>query len=196
MEERKLTEGIFKKTNKPARIAIWISIVLFVVLYIISGLVEHVFVPWIVLFDDESPMIIWYFLGIPLIILAFVFKWWMGSCELTVTNKRVFGKAGFGKRVDLPMDMISSVGSGIFDNVSVATSSGRISFWFIDNKEEVYNVLSDVLLNRQERTTHTVSHQEANPSITDELKKYKELLDSGIITQEEFDAKKRQLLGL
>ena len=30
----------------------------------------------------------------------------------------------------------------------------------------------------------------------DDLKKYKELLDSGIITQEEFDAKKKQLLGL
>ena len=30
----------------------------------------------------------------------------------------------------------------------------------------------------------------------DELKKYKELLDQGIITQEEFDAKKKQLLGL
>lgn len=30
----------------------------------------------------------------------------------------------------------------------------------------------------------------------DELKKYKDLLDAGIITQEEFDAKKKQLLGL
>lgn len=30
----------------------------------------------------------------------------------------------------------------------------------------------------------------------DELKKYKELLDSGVITQEEFDTKKKQLLGL
>ena len=29
-----------------------------------------------------------------------------------------------------------------------------------------------------------------------ELKKFKELLDMGIITQEEFDAKKKQLLGL
>lgn len=38
------------------------------------------------------------------------------------------------------------------------------------------------------------------PKITlgtaDELKTYKELLDSGVITQEEFDAKKKQLLGL
>jgi predicted Zn-dependent peptidase len=33
-------------------------------------------------------------------------------------------------------------------------------------------------------------------STADELKKFKELLDSGVITQEEFDAKKKQLLGL
>ena len=35
-----------------------------------------------------------------------------------------------------------------------------------------------------------------SPSNADELKKYKELLDAGVITQEEFDAKKKQLLGL
>ena len=33
-------------------------------------------------------------------------------------------------------------------------------------------------------------------SAADEIKKYKELLDMGVITQEEFDAKKKQLLGL
>lgn len=36
--------------------------------------------------------------------------------------------------------------------------------------------------------------QQSSPA--DEIKKYKELLDMGIITQEEFDAKKKQLLGL
>ena len=35
-----------------------------------------------------------------------------------------------------------------------------------------------------------------NNSAADELKKFKELLDLGIITQDEFDAKKKQLLGL
>lgn len=35
-----------------------------------------------------------------------------------------------------------------------------------------------------------------NLSITNELKQYKELLDSGIITQEEFEEKKRQFLDL
>ena len=33
-------------------------------------------------------------------------------------------------------------------------------------------------------------------SAADELKKFKELLDVGIISQEEFEAKKKQLLGL
>lgn len=36
----------------------------------------------------------------------------------------------------------------------------------------------------------------AGQSAADELKKYKELLDSGTITQEEFDAKKMQIFGL
>ena len=40
-------------------------------------------------------------------------------------------------------------------------------------------------------TVHSVGF-----SCADEILKYKELMDDGIITQEEFDAKKKQLLGL
>ena len=40
------------------------------------------------------------------------------------------------------------------------------------------------------------SSANTNIGVADELKKYKELLDSGVISQEEFDAKKKQLLGL
>ena len=35
-----------------------------------------------------------------------------------------------------------------------------------------------------------------NNTAADEILKFKDLLDKGIITQEEFDAKKKQLLGL
>ena len=39
--------------------------------------------------------------------------------------------------------------------------------------------------------------QEKNKnSSVEELKQYKELLDNGVITQEEFEAKKKQLLGI
>ena len=44
-------------------------------------------------------------------------------------------------------------------------------------------------INAQQNGSSTVSS-------ADELKKFKELLDMGIITQEEFDTKKKQLLGL
>lgn len=43
-------------------------------------------------------------------------------------------------------------------------------------------------------TNNTVVQAALSPA--EELKKFKELLDLGIITQEEFDTKKKQLLGL
>ena len=45
-------------------------------------------------------------------------------------------------------------------------------------------------------TKAVVEEKKAEDSATDELKKFKVLLDQGIITQEEFDAKKKELLGL
>ena len=47
-----------------------------------------------------------------------------------------------------------------------------------------------------ESNAATSSVVQAALSPAEELKKFKELLDMGVITQEEFDAKKRQLLGL
>lgn len=53
-------------------------------------------------------------------------------------------------------------------------------------------------LNRDESDVITQYRAKNEPAVStaDELKKIKELLDMGIITQEEFDAKKKQLLGL
>ena len=47
---------------------------------------------------------------------------------------------------------------------------------------------------KQQKTAPVMVAGALSPA--DELKKFKELLDAGIITQEEFDAKKKQLLGL
>ena len=57
----------------------------------------------------------------------------------------------------------------------------------IPQKEE-----SVVQIESQQKGRHMV----AATSSADEIKQFKELLDSGIISQEEFDAKKKQLLGL
>ena len=43
---------------------------------------------------------------------------------------------------------------------------------------------------------NSAGNNNSSPSAADEIKKFKDLLDAGIITQEEFDTKKKQLLGL
>lgn len=136
---------------------------------------------------------------LPAVVVAAIVFFGTARCSMTITDKRVFGKAAFGKRVDLPMDSVSAVATSALKGLAVATSSGRISFFDIANQEEMHKILSDLLIERQDKQKNVVSapmsHAESSSS-ADELKKYKDLLDSGVISQEEFDEKKKQLLGL
>lgn len=145
---------------------------------------------------------IWY----DLLVMAgcFFVMWGIGAIiykmfsktEMIVTDKRVYGTAKFGKRVDLPLDSISAVGTSAFKGIGVTTSSGAIKFRFIKNRDELHSEVSKLLIERQNKSTATISSNISSASNADELKKYKELLDGGIISQEEFNAKKKQLLGL
>ena len=134
---------------------------------------------------------------LPFVVVSIILHFMVNKTELIVTDKRVYGNAMFGKRVDLPVDSISAVGTSMLKGIAVATSSGRIKFLGISNRDEIHKVLSDLIVGRQEKPiSNTVVKQEVQQSSADELKKYKELFDQGIISQEEFDAKKKQLLGL
>ncbi len=73
--------------------------------------------------------------------------------------------------------------------------------WNVGRKSEVTNELMEEIKNyiqekiRASKNPHpSITTQALSPA--EELKKFKELLDAGILTQEEFDAKKKQLLGL
>ena len=136
-------------------------------------------------------------MALPVFIVFLIVYLGMKKCELTVTDKRVYGVAAFGKRVDLPFDMISAVGTSMFKGISVTTSSGSIKFGMIKNRDKIHSEISKLLIDRQSKpTANTTIKQEIPQSNAEELKKYKDLLDSGTITQDEFDAKKKQLLGL
>lgn len=131
-------------------------------------------------------------------VLVWIYYFSISKMQLIVTNKRVYGKIAFGKQVDLPLDSISAVGTSILKGIAVCTSSGKINFLGISNRDEIYEEIKKILADRQEikvKTTAPTNITQAQSS-ADELKKFKELLDSGVITQEEFDAKKKQLLGL
>ena len=131
---------------------------------------------------------------VSLVLLIFAFS--IQKVELTVTNKRVYGATKFGKRVDLPLDSVSAVSMSSFKGIAIGTSSGRIIFKGIGNRDEIYEAINKLIIERQEKSKVEPVKQEAPASNLDEIKKLKDLLDAGIITQEEFDAKKKQLLGL
>lgn len=130
--------------------------------------------------------------------LAIVSYFGLKNHRITVTNKRVYGNTAFGKRVDIPNDSISAVATISFlKGITVASSSGKISFMLIKNSAEIHEVINTLLIERQNQSeiSEPKDHVATNGRI-EELKQYKELLDSGVITQEDFDTKKKQLLGL
>lgn len=65
--------------------------------------------------------------------------------------------------------------------------------------DKVLFVLNDISQKAQKTREASVAPEEtvsATVSVADEILKFKQLLDMGVITQEEFDAKKKQLLGI
>ena len=131
------------------------------------------------------------FIGLVLLIML--------MCDLVVTTKRVYGMVWPGKRIDLPLNHISALGVTFFKRIRISTSSGNIKFGCLKNAFEIHSVISYLLANQQQEVKPLVREVQKTQTVlsnADELKKYKELLDMDAITQEEYDLKKKQLLGL
>lgn len=125
-----------------------------------------------------------------LIGIILFFKW--RKISLTVTDKRVYGSNSSGKRVDLPLDAVSAISLVKKSAVAVTTASGAIKFGFLKNAEEVHATVSDLLIQRQSQPRGAAPAVSADAA--DQLKKFKALLDDGVITQAEFEEKKKALL--
>ena len=160
------------------------------------GFILMLFLPTIDLNAGSEPALLVGILAAVLIIIGLVFYISISKCKMTVTDKRIYGTAGWGKRVDLPLDSVSSVGTSMLGGIAVGTSSGRISFVAMKKRDEIHSMLSKLIVERQNNTNTSSANNSNTMSSAEEIKKYKDLLDSGIITQEEFDTKKKQLLGL
>lgn len=78
-----------------------------------------------------------------------------------------------------------------------------ITTWIEVPAEKKEGVIQEILNGNYDRKKEEIAEKapieiqtSKNYSSADEIEKFKGLLDKGIITQEEFDAKKKQLLGL
>ena len=123
--------------------------------------------------------------------------------SFVVTNKRlVWGRkiAFTSECQSLDLDNLETTS---FAKHSPYTNFGAITIKTIANQyvismglkaaEEVNSVLPNALQELKNKSKETVTPV---TSAADEILKFKSLLDMGAITQEEFDAKKKQLLGL
>mgnify|MGYP004588232265 FL=1 len=139
--------------------------------------------------------------GIIIIVAGLFIKVNTEKCEITVTNKRIFGKPAHNKEVDIPWNQITGLHSCFFDGISIASIGNICNFYCMENHEEVMKAISYILANpqgmnvsstRRDKTSTTNSSTEKS----EQLIYFKSLFDNGIITQEEFNAKKKEILGL
>ena len=112
--------------------------------------------------------------------------------ELSILDNAIIGKKSNGKTVQFLLKDIKSVETTKKHGLKIMGSGIRYDIHLIQNAEEMKNIMMDMLAEVQhEQPVMAVVGSSAN-----DIKEYKELLDAGIITQEEFDAKNKQLLGL
>ena len=126
---------------------------------------------------------------------------WIMLC----TNKRILHIDKKRNRelqaTDIPLDTINSISyskKGIFGIISITDGATtreieNVSLitmnFFIDNVNKERQLFKEAKMNP---TTQVIN----NVSTADELMKFKQLLDMGILTPEEFEAKKKELLGI
>lgn len=128
------------------------------------------------------------------------------ASSLELTEEGISGSLkiwGVNSKLNIPLDNISSlyVKESIWDKIRsgktlvIASSSGSVKFRCVQNADEFVENVNN-LTEKRKNATKAPSSAANQVSSADELKKFKELLDAGAISQEEYDSKKKQLFGL
>ena len=132
-------------------------------------------------------------------------------CELTVTEREVSGAYTtvipiFKKTLKMPIEKIDNivVMNGLQEKLSfgkrivISSTAGKISFPFVWNADEIVEkVLASMGRKSVQDTAISAPREEQNSasSVIGKIKELSELKNAGIITEEEFELKKKELLG-
>ena len=123
---------------------------------------------------------------------------------LTITKRRILvcsGNSSHSTCIEMPIDTIESMSVEDYDLfVELHIIGRRDSFTFSENPkfiELAKKTLDTLIYNQSQKAASAETQPSSNETDTIQaLKSYKELLDAGVITQEEFEKKKAQLLNL
>lgn len=139
------------------------------------------------------------------------------QCSLSLTDKCITGcrKRRFStEEIKLPIDKIDTImaSHGFFDilrgggdTLLIRSASGVVEFPWVQNSKEFVDAtlakieefkqsVKDENQNLVSAVAKTVGANSGNSSSAQKIKELKELLDSGLITQEEFETKRKELL--
>ena len=127
-----------------------------------------------------------------------------GNVALAFTNKRLIyaqkGGALFGEQIKIiNLDQVNDIQKqpfGLtFGTIYVDTIKENVGFRvFKKNIDSIFANITEIIDDYKTTSSNNTIVQQVSGA--DELKKFKELLDAGIISNEEFEAKKKQILGL
>ena len=121
-----------------------------------------------------------------------------GGISRAVVGGLVAGPVGAVVGAGTSKHETETVGGILCLNIAVRTLSGKQIVKVYKPPRGLDAFLNQCMAGKQEKAKEEVSNDRKQPilSSADELLKWKELLEQGIITQEEFDVKKKQLLGI
>lgn len=124
--------------------------------------------------------------------------------ELVITNKAIYGEAILGvtrKKMTLPFDLIAQVNisRGLFSaEIEVINKGGSANLvikGLNKNEAEEAKALIEKYVKEASESTKEKHTPDSTASLADEIRKLNELKIEGILTDEEFQKKKEQLLN-
>jgi uncharacterized membrane protein YdbT with pleckstrin-like domain len=155
-------------------------------------------------------VVLWGALGLGLVILVWyplrAFVAWVTS-NFAVTTDRVIHREGFiAKRsMEIPLEAINDVRfqQSVFERIvgagdliiQSASEHGRNVFANVRNPEHVQRTIYEQGERNKQRMYQGRPAPPTAPSVATELERLAELRDRGVLTEEEFQAQKRRILG-
>ncbi len=149
------------------------------------------------------------FLVPALINFATAFLKW-NTTNFVITNERIISREGVAakKGIEIPLDRVNTVffNQSVFERligagdlaIESAGEGGRQTFSDVRRpnliQAEIYRVIEDFETNKLNKLANASSGGQQTESIPDQISKLDALRQQGVLTEEEFQMKKQQLL--
>lgn len=166
--------------------------------------------------DKSVPLIVAMIIGVftlPVIIITLSHLYTAKNSSLILTETGISGARGkmtSDSELNLPIDKIDSIfiHNGVMDKLEggktlmIRSVSGVIKFPWVQNAEEFRDAVTtkieeykNSIRNDNKKFISAVVNNASGGGSAQKIKELKELLDQGLISQDEFEAKRKELLS-